>query len=49
MDDWIYWHFIHKTWNYRLHSAVDNLHTLQLTDTQALGFSVVTSIPATDL
>jgi hypothetical protein len=50
LDDWIYWHRIHSTRNYRQYGAVAILHTLQFTITHALGFSVSTSrILATDL
>jgi hypothetical protein len=50
LDDWIYWHLIHSTRSYRKYSSIADLHTLQLTVTHALGFSVFTSrILATDL
>jgi hypothetical protein len=50
LDDWIYWHLIHSTRDYRQYSAIDFLHTLRFTVPQALGFSVFTSrILATDL
>jgi hypothetical protein len=50
LDDWIYWHLIHTTRDYRQYSAIAILHTLQFTVTHALGFSVFTShILATDL
>jgi hypothetical protein len=49
VDDWIYWHLIHTTRDYRQYSAIAILHTLQFTFTQALGFSAFTSrILATD-
>jgi hypothetical protein len=50
LDDWIYWHLIHTTRNYKQYSAIADLHTLKFTVTYALGFSVFTSrILATDL
>jgi hypothetical protein len=49
-DDWIYWHLIRTTRNYKQYSAVADLHTSQFTVTHAVGFSVFTSrILATDL
>jgi DNA-binding transcriptional MerR regulator len=40
---------IHRTGNYRQYSAMADLHTLQFTVTQALGFSVLSiRILATD-
>jgi hypothetical protein len=48
--DWIYWHLIRTTRNYRQYSAMADLHTLQFIVTHALGLSVFTSrILATDL
>jgi hypothetical protein len=38
LDDWIYWHLIHTTRDYRQYSAIAGLHTLQFTVTHALGF-----------
>jgi hypothetical protein len=29
LDDWIYWHLIHTTRDYRRYSAITDLHTLQ--------------------
>jgi hypothetical protein len=50
LDDWIYWHRVHTTENYRQCSAIADLHNLQFTVTHTLGFSVLTSrILATDL
>jgi hypothetical protein len=50
LDDWIYWHLIDTTRNYRQYSAIAHLHNLQSTVAHALGLSVVTSrILATDL
>jgi hypothetical protein len=50
LDDWIYWHFIYSTRDYRQYSAIADLHTLQLTVTHATGIPVFTShILATDL
>jgi hypothetical protein len=50
LDDWIHWHLIHTHRDYRQHSAIAILHTLQFTIAHALGFSVFTSrILATDL
>jgi hypothetical protein len=51
MDDWVIDPlYIHTTRDYRQYSATADLHTLQFTDTQALGFSAITSrILATDL
>jgi hypothetical protein len=51
MDDWIYCTlYIHTVQDYRQHSAIAILHTLQFTVTRALAFSVFTSrILATDL
>jgi hypothetical protein len=50
LNDWIYWHLIRSTRDYRQYSAIAVLHTLQFTVTHALGFSVFTScILATDL
>jgi hypothetical protein len=50
LDDWIYWHLIDTTQDYRQYAAISDLHTLQLTVTHAQGFSVFTSpILATDL
>jgi hypothetical protein len=50
LDDWIYWHLINSTRNYRQYSAIAILHTLQFTVAHALEFSVFTSrILATDL
>jgi hypothetical protein len=50
LDDWIYWHMIHSTRDYRQYSAIANLHTLHFTVMHALGFSIFTSrIPATGL
>jgi hypothetical protein len=50
LGDWIYWHLIHTTRDYRQYSAITDLHTVQFTITHALGFSVFTSrILATDL
>jgi hypothetical protein len=43
LDDWIYWHLIHSTWDYRQYSTITDLHTLQFTVTHTLGFSVFTS------
>jgi hypothetical protein len=49
LDDWIYWHLIYITRDYRQYSAIADLHTLQFTVTHALEFSVFTSrILATD-
>jgi hypothetical protein len=49
LDDWIYWHFIHTTWDYTRYSAIADLHTLHFTVTHALSFWVFTShILATD-
>jgi hypothetical protein len=50
LDDWVYRHLIHSIRDYRKHSAIADLHTLQFTVTHALGFSAFTSlILATDL
>jgi hypothetical protein len=50
LDDWIYWHLIHSARDYRPYSAIADSHTLHLTVTHALWFSVFTSrILATDL
>jgi hypothetical protein len=50
LDDWIYWHLIHTTRDYRQYSAIADLHTLQFTVTHAIGFSVfISRILATDL
>jgi hypothetical protein len=43
LDDWIYWHLIHTTRDYRQYSAIADLHTLQFIVTHAVGFSVFTS------
>jgi hypothetical protein len=43
LDDWIYWHLIHTTRDYRQYGAISDLHTLQFTVTHALGFSIFTS------
>jgi hypothetical protein len=49
LDNWIHWHLIHSTRDYRQYSAIADLHTLQFTVTHALRFSVFTSrILATD-
>jgi hypothetical protein len=50
LDDWINWHLIHTTRDYRQFSAIADLHNLQFIVTKALGFLVFTSrILATDL
>jgi hypothetical protein len=50
LDDWICWHLIHTTRDYRQYSATDILHTFQFTVTHTLGFSVfISRILATDL
>jgi hypothetical protein len=47
---WIYWHRIHTTRNYKHHSAITDMYTLQFTVTHVLGFSVSTSrVLATEL
>jgi hypothetical protein len=43
LDDWIYWHPIHTTREYRQYSTIADLQTLQFTVTHALGFSESTS------
>jgi hypothetical protein len=37
LDDWINWHLVHTTQDYRQCSAITNLHTLQFTITHTLG------------
>jgi hypothetical protein len=51
LDDWIYCTLhIHTTRNYRQYSTITDVHTLQFTVTQALGFSAFNShILARDL
>jgi hypothetical protein len=50
LDDWIYWHLIHTTRDYRQHCAVSILRTLMFTITHALEFSAFSSrVLATDL
>jgi hypothetical protein len=50
LDDWIYWHLIHTTRDYRQYSAIVDLHALKFIVIHALRFSVCTSrIPATDI
>jgi hypothetical protein len=43
LDDWIYWHLIQTTWDYRQYSAIATLHTFQFTSARTLGSSVFTS------
>jgi hypothetical protein len=43
LDEWIYWHRIHSTRDYRQYSAIADLRTLQFSVTHALEFSVFTS------
>jgi hypothetical protein len=43
LGDWIYWHLMHTTRNYRQYSVTADLQTSQYTVTRALGFSVFTS------
>jgi hypothetical protein len=43
LDDWIYWHLIHSTRDYRQLQSYSYFHTLQFTATKALGSSVFTS------
>jgi hypothetical protein len=31
LDDWIYWHLMHTTRDYRQYSTTADLHTLQFT------------------
>jgi hypothetical protein len=50
LDNWIYWHLVHTNRDYGEYSVISDLHTLQFTVTQALGFSLFTSrILTTDL
>jgi hypothetical protein len=41
LDNWINWHLVHTTRDYRQYSAIVVLHTSQITVTQALGFTVI--------
>jgi hypothetical protein len=44
LDDWIYWRLLCTvSLNYKQHSAITDLHSLQFTVTHALGFSVFTN------
>jgi hypothetical protein len=43
-DDWVYWHLIHTTWDYRQLQCYRYSHTLQVTVTHTLGFSVLVVI-----
>jgi hypothetical protein len=48
-DDWIYWHLGYKSFNHTSYSVIADLHTLQFTVANALGFFVFTSrLLATD-
>jgi hypothetical protein len=50
LDDWICWHLIHRTRNYRQYSATADLQTLEFTITHAIGILVFTSrILTTDI